>query len=163
LINVLAQKIITRAVEKRLSLALAESVTGGTIVAALTRVSGASKVLQCGIVAYSEHAKIHALSVLVEEIRKTHGYSIETALAMANHVRMRNIADIAISTTGCAGPEPCAVDFSVGRVLFGLSVRGIETQVFDMQFSGSRQEVIEQASIFALQKVLEVIESFPTT
>lgn len=156
----LAQKILLEAREKGVFLAVAESITGGNISAALTQIAGASQVFRCGVVAYSEHAKIHALGVPVDEIRKTHGYSPETAISMADHVRMRNIADIAISTTGCAGIEPCAEGFPSGRVLFGLSVRGRETQVFDEYFSGDRQEIIEQATLFALQKVSEAVSLF---
>ncbi|MEI7511630.1 MAG: CinA family protein [Candidatus Peregrinibacteria bacterium] len=153
----LALEIITQAQDQKKTITTAESITGGRIASALTAVSGASAVFMGGVVAYSEHAKIHSAGVPVEEVRRTHGYSEATAKYMAERVRRRNIADISISSTGCAGPEEI-YGFQAGEVIFGLSVRGQETKTFREIFTGMREEVQEQATKFALEKVLEALE-----
>ncbi len=150
----LADEIIHKATQQKKTISTAESITGGRIASAFTLVSGASAVFIGGVVAYSEHSKIHSAGVPVEEIRKTHGYSEETAKYMAERVRRRNISDIGISTTGCAGPVE-VFGFKKGEVVFGLSVRGKETEIFREIFLGTREEVQEKATKFALQKILE--------
>lgn len=153
----IAAKVVNKAREKKQTLAIAESVTGGMIASALTDIPGASEVLLCGVVAYSENAKIHALGVDIAEIRKTHGYSQKTAQQMAERVRTRNAASIGISTTGCAGPD-AAGDFPVGKVVFGLSQRDKETQIFEEHFNGDRKSIREQATQFALEKLLAALQ-----
>jgi len=151
-----AQKIIEYAQKKGLRLAVAESVTGGLIAAALTEIPGASQVFSCGVVAYQEHAKIHALGVNIGEIHAEHGYSEKTVRQMAEHVLLRNAADLSIATTGSAGPE-FAVGFENGRVIFALAQRGKETKIFDEHFSGERSEVRLKATEFALGKLLGAV------
>ena len=154
--NTIAQDIIELATKKDITLAVAESITGGRIAAALTAVPGSSTVFLCGIVAYHENAKIHSLGVSLDEINATHGYSAKTASQMAHNVRMRNNADLSVATTGCAGPD--AVEgFEAGRVLFAISRKREEMQIFDENFTGDREAVQEQATEFALQKLLESI------
>lgn len=154
----IAKKIIEKATLAGKKIAVAESVTGGMIAAALTAIPGASAVFMCGVVAYSEHAKIHALGVERTEIQETHGYSAQTARQMAEHVLKRNSADIALATTGCAGPESIA-GFEGGRVIFALAQKDQETIIFDEHFSGDREEVRRKAVTFGLRKILSSLEN----
>lgn len=155
--NSIAEQVVQSAAHKGIRIATAESVTGGMISSALTSVPGASRVFACGMVAYGENVKIHSLGVDIDEIRATHGYSEKTARQMAEHILLRNSADVAVSTTGCAGPE-FADGFENGRVLIAVARKGQETVVYDERFGNDRAQVRERATEFALQKMAEVIE-----
>lgn len=112
--------------EKGLHIAAAESCTGGLVAQRITSVSGASAVFEWGAVAYSAAAKNRALGVPME-ILETHGaVSEETARAMARGARERSGADIGISVTGNAGPQP-SEGKPVGLVYIGVDSDGLTT------------------------------------
>lgn len=92
--------------EKKLTVATAESCTGGMIAERITQVSGASQVFQWGAVSYSNQVKQQLLGVTEETLRKYSAVSEETAREMAKGARARSGADIAVAVTGNAGPEP---------------------------------------------------------
>lgn len=101
--------------EKGLTLAVAESCTGGLLAKRITDVSGASGVFGCGICSYSRKAKRELLGVKRETLEKFGAVSGETALEMAQGVKRLSGADIALSITGNAGPSG-SEDKPVGRV-----------------------------------------------
>ena len=103
------------------TLALAESCTGGLIAKALTDVAGSSDVLMGGVVAYSNASKTALLGVPAELVT-THGAVSEpVAAAMAAGARARFAADVAIATTGVAGPGGGSPQKPVGTVCFGIA------------------------------------------
>ncbi len=91
--------------EKGLTLAVAESCTGGLITHLLTEIPGISTSLLMGVVAYSNRAKISQLGVPQGTIQEYGAVSEETALAMASGVREAASSDIGIAVTGIAGPD----------------------------------------------------------
>ncbi len=102
----LATEVVALLRRQGLSVATAESLTGGLVCAALTSVPGASAVVRGGIVAYAAQVKISLLGVPADLVR-THGtVSTPTAVAMAAGARRALGADVAVATTGVAGPEP---------------------------------------------------------
>lgn len=105
--------------EKRLTLALAESVTGGMICSQLVSVPGASNFLKAGYVAYSVDAKIRDVGVPKETIESQGPVSEQTAMAMADGVRQRAGTDLGLSTTGEAGPNTSSAH--PGQVFLALS------------------------------------------
>lgn len=153
--NLLAQKIVTKLRDKKLKISSAESVTGGQISAEITKISGSSDVFMAGVTCYSEHSKIHSAGVDVRDLRKYGVYSEIVAEQMAERIMKRNISDIGISTTGCAEGE--CEHIQTGEVIFGLAQRDRKAQTFRKIFSGTRNEVQEQATAFALEKILEVL------
>lgn len=155
--NLLAEKIIPLALDKKITIASSESITGGRIASALTSIWGSSKVFMGGIVAYSEHAKIHSSGVDVRTIKKYTVYSRQVVIQMAERIRSRNTADIAVATTGCA--EGDCDGFGVGRVIIALAQRDQETEIFDKNFPGNRNEIQDAATQFALEKILERVEA----
>lgn len=162
-IDTLALDIIEKAKEKKKSIVASESITGGRIASALTSVSGSSEVFSAGVVCYSEHAKIHASGVDVRDLREYGVYSEIIAMQMAERTMKRNIADIGISTTGCAegickNTGKNSEIFPRGKVIFALSQRDKKTQVFEKIFEGNRKEVQEKATFFALQKIEEALQ-----
>ena len=104
--NVVAERIVEVARRQGLTLATAESVTGGLIAAALTDVPGASTIFAGGMVAYTAEAKRELLGVGAELIASRGVVSQEVARAMAEGARGTLGVDCAVATTGVAGPEP---------------------------------------------------------
>ena len=101
----LAARLVPELQERRLTLAVAESLTGGLVMAALTEVPGASAVLRGGVVVYATDTKASQLGVDAEVLASRGPVDPTVAEAMAVRVRARWQADIGLSTTGVAGPD----------------------------------------------------------
>lgn len=120
LVTVTAKKLL----KKNLSISSAESCTGGMFAAALTGISGISKVFDRSLVTYSNEAKMQELGVR-EETLKAHGaVSEETAREMAEGLYRVSGSDVCISVTGIAGPEGGSAEKPVGLVYIGAVYRG---------------------------------------
>lgn len=152
----LPQKIITLATKKNITLATSESVTGGRIASQLTSISGSSKVFNAGVVCYSEHSKVHSSGVDIRLINKVGVYDETVVKQMAERIAKRNIADIGIAASGCA--DSADGNCEAGKIYFAFSQRNKKTQIIIKFFSGSREEIQNNATKFALETVLEMIE-----
>lgn len=116
-----AQQIVAIATARGLTIAAAESCTGGLIAAALTAVPGSSSVLDRGFVTYSNRAKVEMLGVS-EAILSAHGaVSEQIAVAMAQGAVTAARVDIAVSVTGIAGPGGGSPQKPVGLVHFAAT------------------------------------------
>ena len=113
--------IIRLLTEKKRTLAVAESCTGGCIAHRLTNVPGASAVLLAGVVSYSNPAKEKFLGVCPDSLAEHGAVSEAVAREMAEGIRERTNADYAISVTGIAGPGGGSLDKPIGTVFIGLS------------------------------------------
>lgn len=118
-------RILSRACERDLSIATAESCTGGLIASALTDVTGCSHAFERGFVVYTEDAKTELLGVPAGLIAAEGVVSRAVAIAMAEGALAHSRADAAVSTTGFAGPA--GDDDEVGLVHFALARRGRPT------------------------------------
>lgn len=109
--------------QRRLTLALAESCTGGLVAHRITNVSGSSSYFIGGVVAYANGAKERTLGVPAE-VLETHGaVSRQAAQAMAHGARVQLGADIGLAVTGIAGPDGGAPHKPVGLVYLHLATR----------------------------------------
>jgi nicotinamide-nucleotide amidase len=108
---------------KRLTLATAESCTGGLVVGALTDIAGSSAVVDRGFVTYTNDAKEQMLGVPAATLRQHGAVSRETAEAMARGVLARSPVDLAVSITGIAGPGGATETKPVGLVHFAAAAR----------------------------------------
>jgi nicotinamide-nucleotide amidase len=134
------------------TLAVAESLTGGLICAAVSAVPGASAVLRGGIVAYATELKARLLGV-PQALLDTHGpVHPSVAAAMADGARVRLGATFAVATTGVAGPEPQG-EQPVGTVHFAVSTDG-DTVVRTVALSGDRAEIRERTVVASLGLLL---------
>jgi len=109
--------------EHELTLATAESCTGGLLSKRLTDIPGASKVYLGGVTAYSQQSKTELLGVPQEMIHEHGEVSREVAIAMANGIRSRMGSDIGIGITGIAGPESDASGKEPGTVFIALATK----------------------------------------
>lgn len=138
--------------DHKLYLATAESCTAGLIAAALGSVPGGGKVMESGYVVYSPTAKHRLLRVSAETIDRFGLTSEEVSREMARGALHDSEANVAVATTGVAGPEPMD-DIPPGTVCFAwaFGIKG-KTIVFSRteRFSGDRQAVIRQAACHAL-------------
>ncbi len=139
-----------------LTLATAESCTGGLVGARLTEVPGASQAYLGGVIAYSDEAKRAELDVL-EKILLDHGaVSEETAAAMAAGARRRFGADVAVADTGIAGPGGGTPEKPVGLVFISVeSPHGSLTRRFELP--GDREAVRSRATGLALHMLRRVL------
>src|SRR5215468_11801064 len=108
---------------KKLTIATAESCTGGLVAATLTEIPGSSDVLERGFVTYSNAAKTAMLGVPADVIARFGAVSRETAEAMAQGALAHSPADLAVSITGIAGPGGGTPDKPVGLVHFAAAAR----------------------------------------
>jgi nicotinamide-nucleotide amidase len=131
------------------SLAVAESCTGGLVGGRITAIPGSSDVFLGGAIAYANAAKTAQLGVPADLIERHGAVSEEVARAMVRGARQRFGADAAVSVTGIAGPDGGSEAKPVGTVWFGVSVRDHE-EVVRHVFLGGRDEVRARAAQMAL-------------
>lgn len=137
-----AAKDLLAALEARgLTLATAESCTGGLIAAALTAIPGSSAVVQAGFVTYSNAAKAAMLGVPEALLASVGAVSAEVAQAMAEGALARAGVDLAVSCTGIAGPGGATPTKPVGLVYVAAARRDSPTQVERHVFPGDRDAV----------------------
>ncbi|MBI5298769.1 MAG: CinA family protein [Deltaproteobacteria bacterium] len=116
---------------------VAESCTGGAIANAITDVAGASKYFKCGIVAYSNEAKIRLLGVSKNTLKKFGAVSGEVAKEMAEGMRKHFKTTRALAVTGIAGPTGGTKEKPVGTVYIALATAA-KTEVKHFCFAGGR-------------------------
>lgn len=146
--------------EPRLTIATAESCSGGGVALRITAVSGSSAYFLGGVVAYANGAKVALLGVS-PEILATHGaVSAECAVAMAEGARRAFGADLAVATTGIAGPGGATPGKPVGLVYLGLAgPDGDEPEVDRHHFPGDRAAVVAAAAEGALRLLVRRVET----
>ena len=152
----LLDKIYLGLKSQNLTIATAESCTGGLIGHTFTNVSGSSEYFDRGIISYSNRSKIELLGVS-ESMLKEHGaVSEEVAKAMADGIRKRSNVAVGISTTGVAGPTGGTKEKPVGLVYIAISTEK-DTIVKKFIFSGDRLQNKVSACNAALNTLLDVL------
>lgn len=134
-----AAKIIRVMKRRGLTLATAESITGGGLGEALTAISGASEVYQGGLITYSDVSKTQFLGVMKKVLKKNTAVSEEAAILMAQSARAQFNVDYAISTTGVAGPGR-SYGQKAGTVWIAIAGPAGSTSVL-LALSGTRAEI----------------------
>lgn len=151
----LAEEAVTGAIGRRLTVATAESLTAGMVAAVLADTPGASGMLQGGVVSYQNSVKADVLGVSRDLLDSVGAVDGKVAEAMAEGARRICGADIGVSTTGVAGPEPHGGK-DVGSVYIGVATAGGATS-FGYSFEGNRPEIRGQACAAALERLLEAL------
>jgi len=163
------EEVVGRHLASRgVTLAVAESCTGGLVGHRLTQVAGSSAYLDRVAVCYSNRAKVDLLGVPETLIRRHGAVSAEVAEAMARGIRSRSQAGVGLSVTGIAGPTGGTAQKPVGLVFVGLDVRGVRgaegkagggSTTREFRFHGDRQAIKLRAS----QAALEILRQWMVT
>lgn len=149
--------LVSRLTELGMTLSSAESCTGGAIASEIVSVSGASRVFVGGVVAYDPRVKTSQLGVCPESISRFGVVSGEVASEMAEGARQALGSDLAVSTTGLAGPLGGTPETPVGRVFIGVSGKW-GTKIYRETFSGERDEIRRQATLAAISHLLRYLQ-----
>jgi nicotinamide-nucleotide amidase len=134
----LKQEVITCLIDKQLTIAAAESLTGGMFLQELTSVRGASAAVKGGVVCYATEVKHNVLQVSQKTIEEHGVVSEQCALELAENAARLLSSDIGISFTGVAGPDELEGK-PVGTVYMGLAIKGRPTIVEKLTLGGSRE------------------------
>lgn len=152
----LAAQVLEAARARGVMIATAESCTGGMVAAALTDIPGSSDVVERGFVTYSNAAKVELLGVSTDDLSRFGAVSEQVALGMAQGALARSHAQLAVSTTGIAGPG-CSEHKPEGRVCFAIATpQGARAQTVEFGAMG-RAQVRSAAVAHALRMLLAAL------
>lgn len=157
----LSQMVVDALLNKSLKIATAESCTGGMISSLITDISGSSSVFDFGVCTYANHIKHRILGVKEETLNTYGAVSEKTAMEMARGARLLSGADIAVSTTGIAGPLGGSQYKPVGLVYIGISTQNKLLSHKVLLSEGrepQRRRIRELASACALYFALKEID-----
>ena len=149
-------QIINILKNKKISLSVAESCTGGMLAENITSVSGASKVFNFGVVTYSNQSKIKYLKVPYKIIKKYGSVSEECCYSMVANLTKISKSKLNLAITGIAGPKGSTKKKPVGLVYIGIK-KNNKTKINKYLFKNKNREYIRKNSV---KKSLELIEEF---
>jgi nicotinamide-nucleotide amidase len=152
-----ARDALAACAEMGVTLATAESCTGGLVSAALTAVPGSSKVFEAGFVTYANSAKETILNVAPSLIRTQGAVSRDVAFAMARGALAHTSARVAVGITGVAGPDGGTPEKPVGLVHIAVCSEDGDSLHDAPAFSGDRDSIRSQATVTALRMISKVL------
>ena len=152
-----AKKLTELLISKNMTIAVAESCTGGSLSSSLTSIPGASNYFNCGFITYSNESKINMLNVNPQSIELFGAVSEKVAYEMAMGAGQNSQCYLAISITGIAGPSGGTLEKPVGMVCFGFYVKE-NVSTTTQFFSGVRSEIVFESIDFALTELISIIE-----
>lgn len=155
----LAGHIVSVYRQKRLTIATAESCTGGLVAGILTSISGSSDVFERGFVSYSNLAKTELLGVPEDLISEFGAVSDPVAHAMALGALSHSAADVAVSVTGVSGPGGGTADKPVGLTFLGSAIRAGDSGAQRFQFSAKSRHGMRLAAVAEALNLLKAIAS----
>lgn len=160
--STLAEVLVRESSLRGISLAAAESCTGGLVSASITEIPGSSAVFLGGVTSYSNESKIRLIRVRSDTLEAFGAVSGETAAEMARGIREELGADIAVSVTGIAGPSGGTAEKPVGTVWFGIDRRGEPPfQILRRFAGGHRGSVRARATSTALDLLRRAVIGLP--
>ena len=155
--QMLEEVLVRSLIERKETVAVAESCTGGLLAHRITNVPGASEVFLAGYVTYANEAKANVLKVDPRRMEQHGTVSAEVACAMAEGARTRSGATHALATTGIAGPGGGSAGKPVGTVFVGLASADAPTTAQKFFFPNDREtfkQMVAQAAFEMLRKAL---------
>lgn len=156
-LGALSQRVGAVLQKAGLTLATAESCTGGWVSKTVTDMAGSSAWFACGFTVYSNKAKSKLLGVTDSTLEHHGAVSEETAFEMAEGALYRTDADVALSVTGIAGPAGGTAEKPVGTVCFAWYRRNEMVETATRHFVGDREQVRRQSAVFALEGLLNYL------
>lgn len=152
------EKLVQTLAEMGLTISTAESCTGGMLASAIIDVPGASDVYSEGFITYSNEAKTRYVKVKPETLERFGAVSEETVREMADGCRITTGSDVAVVTSGIAGPGGGTPETPVGFVFIACAYKDMITAK-SFKFDGDRYEIRKQAVDEAIKMTLELLEN----
>lgn len=149
-------QLVNLLISKKLTLATAESCTGGLVAKFITDVPGASAVYPGGVVAYSDGLKKKWLEVRQETLDNYGAVSNDTVDEMLTGILKATGADLAVAVSGIAGPTGGKPEKPIGTVYIGVAFR-TERLIQKFLFEGSREEIRMQSATTVLEMIWNII------
>ena len=149
------QLLHKKLIQKKLTISVAESCTGGLLAHNLTKLANSSKYFQMGLTTYSNEAKIKILKVNKNIIKKYGAVSHECCFAMVKNLSKISKANINVSITGIAGPNGGTKQKPVGLVFIGIK-KGNKIVIKKNQFNSKNRKAIQKATV---KKALQLVNS----
>ncbi|MCA1967604.1 MAG: CinA family protein [Rhizobium sp.] len=158
-IEAMAARIIAAFGARGLTLATAESCTGGLIIGALTEIAGSSTVVDRGFITYSNQAKIDLLGVGGDTLERCGAVSRQTVLEMVEGALSHSACDVAVAVTGIAGPGGGSAEKPVGLVHLAAKARTGAVLHREMRYGAGGRSQIRLATVrTALEMLAEVLD-----
>ena len=154
--KLLSKNLIKKLAKKKLKISIAESCTGGLLASTITSIQGSSKILNLGLVTYSNQSKIKLLKIPKKTIKRSGAVSKDVCLAMVKNVNKIGKNNISVSTTGIAGPGGGSKKKPVGLVYIGIK-KGNKTYIKKYLFKNIGRAYIQRATV---TKCLKLMLSF---
>lgn len=154
----LSEQLVKILTVRKIKIASAESFTGGAIASEITKISGASKVFYEGVVAYTNEAKNQRLGVKWATLDTFKAVSSQVAYEMCSGLLKTGDSNLAVSTTGIAGPLSDDSNFPVGLCYIGVGSKSKIT-VYKHDFKGNREEITRQGVEWALFHAVMALKS----
>ena len=150
------KKIISKFIKENVTVATAESCTGGLLSYSFIKNRGVSKIFKTGIICYSNESKIKFLQISKNLIKNHGAVSSQVAKKMSENLFKLTNCNLCISVTGVAGPAGGSDKKPVGLVYIGIKYKK-ENIVFKKYFKGSRIQIQKQIIIFIFKKINSLI------
>ena len=154
--NFLSEKVVKKLIEKKTTISVCESCTGGLLSSAITSVNGSSKVFALGLVTYLNQSKNSVLKIPKKIIRIYGAVSYETCFSMVRNLSKIGKTGVSVSITGIAGPKGGTRKKPVGLVYIGIKKRN-KTLVKKHLFKNKGRLYIQKT---AVKKSLDLVLSF---
>ena len=152
------KELVDLLIEKNMTIASAESCTGGLFAASIVDIADASKVLNASVVTYSNEAKTKYANVSPDLIEKYGAVSEEVAMAMAEGIAKETEANVGVSFSGIAGPTGGTEDKPIGTVCIGIYVDGDRyCDTLHLNEDWSRREIREASVKLMAERLLEIL------
>lgn len=149
----LEEAVFHRFIKRKLTLATAESCTGGVIASKLIRIPGASRYYLGGVVTYSDKMKTDLLGVDPKVLAQKGAVSEETVRQMAEGLLKKTGANYAVAVSGIAGPDGGSIEKPVGTVWYAIATKD-ETKTWSRLIPGNRELIIERSANYILSELL---------
>ena len=151
------KKLHKKLINKKLTISVAESCTGGLLAHKLTKLANSSKYFQMGLITYSNEAKIKILKVNKNIIQKYGAVSKECCEAMVKNLSKISKSKINVSITGIAGPGGGTKNKPVGLVYIGIKM-GKYLLILENKFRSKNRSSIQKATVREiLKKIIQII------
>ena len=147
------KKLHKKLIDKKLTISVAESCTGGLLANNLTKLANSSKYFQMGLITYSNEAKIKILKVNKNIIKKYGAVSKECCEAMVKNLSKISKSKINVSITGIAGPGGGTKDKPVGLVYIGIKM-GRHLLILKNKFKSENRNLIQKLTV---KKIINII------